>query len=288
MIVGMKCFMVILVTAIFFFHSAAFAIDAAGNHRKPAGDAELKSWLENMIWHHRFTDAEVRAATGLTDDELAAAKKKHDIRDDNRPRFERKPGDPLRVLPYPGGRHPRTGFLDGAIDPQRETKISVFAPWDQGGVGKDACYVVIDVPEAVWSNLGLTYLAHTHVPTIWSKQRIEMEKLEWTHVPKRDKFPAHFTHTRKLPNGIAFTATITPDDPKAADSPVTPSPAHPLTPSSAPPVRMELSLTNGTKETLTDLRVQMCAMLKGAPGFDQPTNDNKLLRKPYTAVHDAK
>jgi hypothetical protein len=34
-----------------------------------------------------------------------------------------------RVLPYPGGRHPRVGFLDGAIDPQRGTKASVFAPW---------------------------------------------------------------------------------------------------------------------------------------------------------------
>ena len=35
------------------------------------------------------------------------------------------------MLPYPGGRHPRLGFLDGAIRPQRETKVSVFAPWER-------------------------------------------------------------------------------------------------------------------------------------------------------------
>ena len=37
----------------------------------------------------------------------------------------------------------------------------------------------MDVPEAVWSNLGLTYLAHTHVPTLWTKQDIELPQLEW-------------------------------------------------------------------------------------------------------------
>ena len=70
------------------------------------------------------------------------------------------------MLPYPGGRHPRIGFLEGAIDPQRETKLSVFTPWH------DSSYVVADVPEAIWSNLGLTYLAHTHIPTIWTAQKI--------------------------------------------------------------------------------------------------------------------
>ena len=45
----------------------------------------------------------------------------------------RKEGEPLLVLPYPGGRHPRIGFRDGMIRPQRETKASVFAPWKDGG-----------------------------------------------------------------------------------------------------------------------------------------------------------
>ena len=92
-----------------------------------------------------------------------------DVRDDYVLSPERKPDDPLRVLPYPGGRHPRTGFRDGAIRPQRETKASVFAPWPGGG------YAVADVPEAVWFEPAekkpeLLYLAHTHVPTTWGTE----------------------------------------------------------------------------------------------------------------------
>ena len=48
--------------------------------------------------------------------------------------------------------------------------------------GIPTSYVVVDIPEAIWSNLGLTFLAHTHVPTIWSKKNIELKKLE--SVPK--------------------------------------------------------------------------------------------------------
>jgi len=32
------------------------------------------------------------------------------------------------------------------------------------------------------------------------------------------------------------------------------------------------------------LRVQNCVMLKGAKGFDQQTNDNKLMQSPYVAA----
>ena len=132
-------------------------------------------------------------------------------------------------------RHPRIGFLDGAVRPQRETKFSVFTPWD------DASYVVVDAPEAIWSNLGLTYLAHTHVPTVWTRRGIELERLEWQ---RRDG--GRLEIERVLPNGIAFGATVTP------------------TPDA---VRMELWLRNGTDAPLTGLRVQNCVMLKGADGF---------------------
>jgi hypothetical protein len=227
--------------------------DERPNYRKPTSDAELRFWLENMVWHHGFLDAEVSAATGLTEAEVAAAITKFRVTPDRKPR--RQPGDPLLVLPYPGGRHPRIGFLEGAVRPQRDTKVSVFTPWD------DSSYVVVDVPEAIWSNLGLTYLAHTHVPTIWSKQGIELEPLEWDR--RRD---GTLRVSRTLPNGIAFGAVVTP---------------------SADDVRMELWLTNGTKETLRDLRVQNCVMLKGARGFEAQTNDNKVIRSPYVACHDA-
>ena len=201
--------------------------DDPSNARRPKDDAELRYWLENMIWHHRLSSDEITTATGLTADEIMAARTRFDIRDDNRP--ARTPNTPLQVLPYPGGRHPRIGFLDGAVNPQRETKISVFTPWD------DKSYVVVDVPEALWSNLGLTYLAHTHIDTVWSKQGITMERLEWNR--RKD---GSLDIQRRLPNGIEFGALIVP---------------------LREAVRMELSLKNGSKEKLSDLRVQNCVML---------------------------
>lgn len=42
-------------------------------------------------------------------------------------------------------------------------------------------------------------------------------------------------------------------------------------------------LENGTDETLSDMRVQNCVMLKGAPGFNQLTNDHNVVRDPYIA-----
>jgi len=221
------------------------------NHRRPKDDAELRAWLQNMVWHHRFTSEEVASATGLSAAEVDSSLKKFNISAETKPK--RGKNEPLLMLPYPGGRHPRIGFLEGAVRPQRETKISIFTPWD------DASYVVVDVPEAIWSNLGLTYLAHTHVPTIWTKQGIELDPLEWNRRGDRS-----LEISRRLPNGIEFGAKAS----AAMDA-----------------VRMELWLTNGTKESLRDLRVQTCVMLKGAKGFQQQTNDNKVISSPYVAVH---
>jgi len=30
-----------------------------GNFRRPKNEAELRYWLQNMVWHHRFTEAEI-------------------------------------------------------------------------------------------------------------------------------------------------------------------------------------------------------------------------------------
>lgn len=229
------------------------AAEEPSNARRPKSEAELRDWLESMIWHHRFTPEEITAATGLNADEISAAQQKFNIRDHNRP--ARQAGSPLLVLPYPGGRHPRIGFLEGAIDPQRETKVSVFTPWDP------ASYVVVDVPEALWSNLGLTYLAHTHIDTVWTRQGLTLNRLEWNR-----RADGSLDIQRRLPNGIEFGALIVPR-PDA--------------------VRMELWLKNGSREKLSDLRVQNCVMLKGAAGFAVQTNDNKLFRDPYVAAHDA-
>ncbi len=229
----------------------------SGNNVRPATkDADLAYWLENMAVYHKFSLPEMGAALGLSEDEVAAALKRLDIDPARVPR--RPPETPLLVLPYPGGRHPRIGFLDGAIRPQRETKVSVFAPWKDGG------YAVADVPEAIWFETGgqreLLYLAHTHVPTLWDKKGILLDPLEWTR--NRD---GGLEVERPLPNKVTFGAKIVP----GRDG-----------------VRMELWVSNGSTEKLTGLQVQMCVMLKGLTGFEERTNDNKVFAKPFAACRD--
>jgi hypothetical protein len=229
----------------------------ADDFRRPVDDDDLRYWLENMSVFHRYAPGEIGAATGLSADEAAAALKRFGIDRMSPPR--RFGNDPLIVRPYPGGRHPRIGFLDGAIRPRRESKVSVFTPWENGG------YVVVDVPEAIWLRQRdareLLYLAHTHVPTTWDKQGVELERLEWTRKPS-----GVLSIHRKLPNGVSFGATITPTRDE---------------------VRMELWVTNGTRAALSGLVVQNCVMLKAALGFESQTNDNKLFEKPYAACRSS-
>jgi len=223
-----------------------------GSNSRPAkDDTDLAAWLANMA-AHRYSPAEMGAALGLASDEVTAAIK----------RLKVEPARPvdgtLLIMPYPGGRHPRVGFRDGAIRPQRETKMSVFAPWAGGG------YAVADVPEAVWFEPGgkreLLYLAHTHVPTVWDKQDVMLERLEWT----REK-DGSLRIERTLPNKVAFGTKVHP----AKDG-----------------VRMEFWVQNGSAEKLTGLNVQMCVMLKELAGFADRTNDNKVFSKPFAACRD--
>lgn len=221
--------------------------------RRPSSDLELRDWLENMAVHHRFSIPEMAAATGLGTFEIDEALARFQLT--GRTPGPRAADDPLRVLPYPGGRHPRAGFFDGAVAPQRETKVSVFTPWQA-----DA-YVVVDVPEAIFSNLGLTYLAHTHIPTIWDLQGIRLPRTEWQRLPD-----GSLRAERALPNGIAFASLVRP----GTDG-----------------VRFELQLRNGTDATLTGLRVQNCVMLGAAPGFTGQTLTNKVFDQPFAAARSA-
>jgi peptidoglycan/xylan/chitin deacetylase (PgdA/CDA1 family) len=225
-----------------------------GSNARPAhSDTELRRWLESMLVQHRYTPTEAGAALGLTADEITAAAKRLGIAAE-----EPNPAHP-RVLPYPGGRHPRIGFLDGAIRPQRETKVSLFAPWSDGG------YAVADVPEAVWHNAPsgarkLLFLAHTHVPTIWDEQGVTLPPLEWTTAADGSLQVA-----RPLHNGVTLTSRVMP----GADG-----------------TRMEFHVTNGSKVPLTGLDVQMCVMLKTLKGFALQSNDNKVFRSPFAAARD--
>ena len=217
---------------------------AIGDQARPATtDAELRYWIANM-GAHNYSLAEMADVLGVDTNRIYAERAK--------PAFQPIQGTPGKVfvLPYPGGRHPRIGFLDGAVDPQRETKFSAFTPWDSNS------YVVVDVPEAIFSNLGLTYLAHTHVPTIWTEKKVTLPPLEW----KRNA-DGSLESERVLPNQIAFGVKVRPAFSNA--------------------VLMELWLRNGTDKPLTGMRVQNCVMLKAVNGFNQQTNVNKILTKPF-------
>lgn len=218
--------------------------------RPPKDDADLRFWLENMSWHHRYSLDEISVVTGLSGEVVRSGLERFGISEATRPR--RAVDAPLLVLPYPGGRHPRLGFFEGALDPQRETKVSVFAPWDESS------YVVVDVPEAVFSNLGLIYLAHTHIPTVWQQQGLSLPRLEWERHPD-----GTLSSERALPNGIVFGAEVSP---------------------SREAVRMELWLRNGTDALLSDLRVQNCVMLQAAAGFNAQTSQNKVFKPPFIAT----
>ena len=118
----------------------------------------------------------------------------------------------------------------------------------------------MDIPEAIWSNLGLTCLAHTHIPTVWDKQSIALKPTEWTRHPDH-----YLSMERLLPNGISFGTHV--------------AGAH-------GGLIMDMSLRNESEAALDDLRVQNFVMFRELAGFDVQTNDNKLLLHPCIACHD--
>lgn len=247
----MRTQFVLVLVLLLVLASRSIAQETPSESRPSRNETELRQWLERMAWHHQYSLDEMHSVLGLPKDEITTALAKFDIRAETKPKRDKDA--PLLVMPYPGGRHPRIGFLDGAINPQRETKLSIFTPWD------DASYVVLDCPEAVWSNLGLTYLAHTHVDTIWTKQKIALRRQEWSFTKGAWRI------MRTLPNLISFSVAAIPER------------DH---------LRIQYTFTNGTDKPLSDLRVQMCAMLKGVKGFDAQTNDNKIFKDEFAACRN--
>jgi peptidoglycan/xylan/chitin deacetylase (PgdA/CDA1 family) len=220
---------------------------ARDNYRLPANRRETRYWV-SVMQRHGYSPWEMRMATGLELSQLDSLGRRPPLST-----------GALELLPYPGGRHPRIGFRDGAIRPQRETKASVFLPWDPQS------YVVIDVPEAIWHNIPggreLLYLAHTHVPTTWDRQQITLPPLEW----ERHRGGV-LEVERVLPNQVAFGARLTP---------------------SAEAIRMELWIRNGSSQALTGLRVQNCVMLRNARGFNQQSTGHHHVHGPFVAAANA-
>ena len=202
----------------------------------------VRFWLEDALVFHGFTIEETARATKLSPVWVKRFAREFGIRKGVSPAADRK--DTLLVLPYPGGRHPRIGFLEGAVNPQRGTKVSIFLPWKEGG------YVVLDLPEALWTDLGLTFLAHRHIPTVWEKRKVKLPRIEW-----RKTNSGELLNELTMPNGIAFRGRVIPR--RGA-------------------VDFELEIRNGSSKKLSELRAQVCLMLKGAPGFNGLTAENKL------------
>jgi peptidoglycan/xylan/chitin deacetylase (PgdA/CDA1 family) len=219
--------------------------------------ADLAFWLPTMLRDHHYELAEAAAVCALPQEEV---RRKAEALGVAAEPGKNPVGKRARVLPYPGGRHPRIGFLEGAIDPQRGTKASVFLPWDP------AEYVVVDLPEAVFSNLGLLFLAHTHIPTVWDDQNMLLDNVDWT---RKGEDALEYRRTLPGPEGarVEFGASVRGEERGAA---------------------MELWLRNGSDRPLTGLRTQICVMLKGAPEFAALTNENKLFRSPVAAVRSSR
>jgi hypothetical protein len=212
--------------------------------------ANLDYWLSNMMEHHHYSLKEASFVCGLAEKEIQYRVAHPDTK-------QKKILSPSKkhfpvLLPYPGGRHPRTGFLEGALDPLRGTKASIFLPWDP------TSYLVVDLPEAIFSNLGLIFLAHTHVPTVWNDQNEVLTNVDWS---LKDDGGMAFRFT--LPNGIVFGASIQSVDEQ---------------------VEMELWLRNVTDQDLSELTTQICVLLKGAAEFNSQTNENKVFGKSVAAV----
>src|SRR5688572_28891870 len=75
----------------------------------------------------------------------------------------------------------RAEAIDEATDESLAARVCV-----QGSDGKwhfvDSAVngkAVVDAPEANWHQDGLLYLAHKHVPTVWTKQDVKLPRLEW-------------------------------------------------------------------------------------------------------------
>lgn len=218
--------------------------------------ADLRYWLENMLRYHRYTLSEAATVCGMTEAEVQRQAEDFGLYP---PPPVAPPEKGLRILPYPGGRYPRIGFAEGAIDPMRGTKASVFLPWDPAG------YVVVDLPEALFCNLGLIFLAHTDIPTIWDDQNIALQNLDWSR-----ELGGALSFQRIFPTGLVLGASIQSREDHA---------------------EMEIWIRNFGGKDLSGFqgqstpRGQVCMMLKGAGGFNQQTNENKILRNSVAAVH---
>ena len=224
--------------------------------RRPRSERERRYWLEIMSWHYGFSVAEIKAATGLDEAEIESSLEKFQIAPETRP--ERAKDAPLLLQPWPGGRNVSNWGNPVERTRHRETKAGVFAPWDP------TSYIVFDIPEVIRGKYPWLYTSMVaHEDMRWTVNKIALEKLEWN---RRDD--GSLDLTREFPNKVVYTARLVPF---------------------RNAVRMRLTLTNGTDDTLDNLSVQNCVFLTALKGFENeakpmaPVPQDRTPSSPYNA-----
>jgi peptidoglycan/xylan/chitin deacetylase (PgdA/CDA1 family) len=208
-------------------------------------------WMNNMVNYHQFSYDEIQMVTGYNLNEIDSV-----LYDLNNRLTVKVPHKKIIVKPYPGGRHPRIGFKDGMRSPMRGTKASAFLPWESSD------YIIIDLPEAVSTQFGLTFLGHKHIPTVFDLQRIPVHNQDWEVIDD-----GALINEWELPNNMTIISEIYP----GSNS-----------------IDLKLILKNNTSDTVfTNLKTQVCIMFKNASEFNTQTNDNKIFECPVTAIHSA-
>jgi len=209
----------------------------------------LGFWIDNMVNYHNYSSSEIQKVTAydsITVDSI--------LYDHEKLRHQEPSKNNIIIKPYPGGRHPRIDFKDGMRSPMRGTKASAFLPWNSDE------YIVIDLPEAVSTQYGLTFLGHKHIPTVFDFQCVQIPNHDWEILEN-----GCLKNVWELPNNMTIRSEIIPGN-KTID--------------------LSLSLFNGSQDTVfNDLKTQVCLMFKNASDFNEQTNDNKIFKCPYTAIH---
>lgn len=113
-------------------------------------------------------------------------------------------------------------------------------------------YVWLDFPEAIFTNQGLLFLSHVNPP--FPTVHDNLPAVPWRNIDDGIAFD------RKLPSGISFGGTVR----KASET----------------TVDLELRLTNGSPEPLTDITLQSCAYLRAIREFADFTQENKFVHAP--------
>jgi hypothetical protein len=207
----------------------------------------LDYWLANMYQDHKYSTKDMMGVTGLKDQVLNQHLSQLDTFKENS-----EANKMIKVRPYPGFRHPRINFKEGMLSPMRGTKASIFLPWAPEE------YVVLDLPEALFTQFGLTFLGHKHIPTVFDYQKTVIENSEWTLSEN-----GSLSNTWELPINVIIGAEIYPRE-KSVD--------------------MKLWMQNNSDTTFTDLQSQVCVMFKEATQFNELTNENKIFDSPVAAV----